>query len=93
MSPKRSIGRLQGNCSTSRVSARWMMPSAKRCAEAVGIQLGGIINLQEESTGQQLRPPVARSGAMESAGPAPVPVEAGEVVLRARVRITWRIAN
>jgi uncharacterized protein len=62
-------------------------------AEAAGIRLGGIINLQEDSTGQQPRPTVARSGALESAGPAPVPVEAGEVVIRARVRITWRIAN
>src|SRR5215831_2004603 len=44
-------------------------------AEAAGIRLGDIINLQEESTGQQPRPTVASSGALESAGPAPVPVE------------------
>src|SRR5262249_4186498 len=60
-------------------------------AEAAGIRLGDIIHLQEETTGQQ--PTVARRGALESAGPAPVPVEAGEVVLSTRVRITWRIAN
>jgi uncharacterized protein YggE len=62
-------------------------------AEAAGIRLGDIINLQEESTGPQPRPTAARSGPLEAAGPARVPVEAGEVVLRVRVRITWRIAN
>lgn len=58
-------------------------------AKAAGIRLGEIINLQEEGASQQGRPTNARAGALESA--AAVPIEAGEIALRARVRITWRI--
>jgi uncharacterized protein YggE len=60
-------------------------------AEAADIRLGEIINLQDDLTGQQVRSSANRSYA-ESAG-APVPVEAGELSLRSRVRVTWRIAR
>jgi len=60
-------------------------------ADAAGIRLGVIINLQEESADHEPRPMAARAGQMQSA--APVPIEAGEITLRTRVRMTWRIAN
>jgi uncharacterized protein YggE len=60
-------------------------------ADAAGIRLGAIINLQEESISPEPRPMAARAGRLESA--AAVPVEAGEITLRARVLMTWRIAN
>ena len=60
-------------------------------ADAAGIRLGAIVNLEEEGTGQPPRPFAAR--ALETARAAPVPVEAGEIAIRASVRITWRIAN
>jgi uncharacterized protein YggE len=60
-------------------------------ATAADIRLGEIINLQDDLAGQQVRSSAGRSYA-ESAG-APVPVEAGELSLRSRVRVTWRIAR
>jgi uncharacterized protein YggE len=59
-------------------------------ADAAGIRLGAIINVQEESIEHE-----PRQMAAARAGPsaAPVPIEAGEITLRARVRMTWRIAN
>jgi uncharacterized protein YggE len=64
---------------------------ARLFAAAAGIQLGDIINLQEESTEPQPGAIAAKRGMPESAGS--VPVEAGEVAFRIRVRITWRIAR
>lgn len=60
-------------------------------ATAADIRLGEIITLQDEPTAQQVRSSPGRSYA-ESAG-ASVPVEAGELSLRSRVRVTWRIAR
>jgi len=62
-------------------------------ADAAGIRLGAIINLEEEGGGQPPRPFAARAAGFESAAAASVPVEAGEVAIHASVRITWRIAN
>jgi uncharacterized protein YggE len=60
-------------------------------AEAAGIKLGDVVSVQEESGAMQPRPLAARS--FEAGALPPVPIEAGEVGLRARVRIVWRIAR
>jgi|1185.fasta_scaffold15081_2 uncharacterized protein len=59
-------------------------------AAAADIRLGEIVNLQEEAGGAQPRTSAAR-GALESA--SAVPIETGEIALRTRVRIIWRIAR
>jgi uncharacterized protein YggE len=58
-------------------------------AAAADIRLGEIINFQDETSVPQLRAQVNRSYA-ESAG-ASTPIEAGELSLRATVKVTWRI--
>jgi uncharacterized protein YggE len=59
-------------------------------AKAAGITLGEVVSLSEEYDS-----PTSRSTAMRTVGiaAAAVPIEAGELRVRARVRIVWRIAN
>ena len=60
-------------------------------AEAAGIELGRILNLSETG-GPSPRPYAMRSEKMMAmVEAAPVPIEAGEETLTARVTITWQI--
>jgi uncharacterized protein len=59
-------------------------------ARAAGFTLGKVMSLTEEATPSPR--PMAR--AMAVSGPAvPVPVEAGEMTLSARVRVVWSLAD
>ncbi|HEX2256256.1 MAG TPA: SIMPL domain-containing protein, partial [Afifellaceae bacterium] len=61
---------------------------AELYAEAAGVTLGPVVRIEEEQDqfgGPQ--PMMARSMAAESA----VPVEAGEITFRARVRVDWAL--
>ena len=62
---------------------------ASLVAEAAGVALGEIMSIAEEDGIPAPRPMASRAMAAEAA----VPVEAGELTLRARVRIVWRIAD
>lgn len=58
-------------------------------ATAAGVQLGEIVNILDEPGAAPARPMAARTEALMTS----VPIEAGEVGLRARVRVIWRIAK
>jgi uncharacterized protein YggE len=59
-------------------------------ANAAGLRLGEIISLEEEGGGGQFSRTAASPRALEAA--SSVPIEAGEIGIRARVRVVWRIA-
>jgi uncharacterized protein YggE len=59
-------------------------------ARAAGVTLAKVMSLAEESAPPPPRP-LAR--VMAAAASAPVPVEAGEMTLSARVRVVWSLAD
>ena len=61
-------------------------------AEAAGVRLGEITSIAEEGGPPPPRPMAARAMAAEAAASV-LPVEAGDLTLRARVRMVWRIAD
>jgi len=63
---------------------------AKVYAEAMGIQLGGVVQVSEGGASQPPMPLVRGKVMMADAAP-PVPVAAGEQVIAADVNVTWEI--
>ena len=59
-------------------------------AAAAGMAVNSIINITEESAGIS-RPLAARGGAVQFSEAAAVPVQAGEIVVSARVRVQFRL--
>lgn len=64
---------------------------AKLYAQAMGIELGNVMQVSEGSSAQPSSVPFVRGAAMMKADAAPVPVAAGEQTLAADVNIIWEI--
>ena len=63
---------------------------AKLYAEAMGLQLGGVVQVSEGGSAQPPAP-VLRGKVMMAEAAAPVPVAAGEQVIAADVNVIWEI--
>lgn len=64
---------------------------AKLYAQAMGIELGSVMQISEGSTAAPSPVPFVRGAAMMKADAAPVPVAAGEQTIAADVNIIWEI--
>lgn len=64
---------------------------AKLYAQAMGIELGNVMQISEGSSTMPQPVPFVRGAAMMKADAAPVPVAAGEQTLAADVNIIWEI--
>ena len=62
---------------------------AETYAAAAGVKLGALVSIEEAGTGGGPRPQAAMRMAMDEA----VPVEAGETVISAGVRVVWEVAE
>ena len=63
---------------------------AEAIAAAAGMVVGGIIEISEETAGAP-QPFLARAASFAEASTASVPVQAGEIVVAARVRVQFRL--
>lgn len=63
---------------------------AEAIAAAAGMVVGGIIEISEETVGAP-QPFLARAAGFAEAAVASVPVQAGEIVVAARVRVQFRL--
>ncbi len=63
---------------------------AEAIAAAAGMVVGGIIEISEETAGAP-QPFLARAAGFAEAAVASVPVQAGEIVVAARVRVQFRL--
>ena len=63
---------------------------AEAIAAAAGMVVGGIIEISEETAGAP-QPFLARAASFAEAATASVPVQAGEIVVAARVRVQFRL--
>lgn len=59
-------------------------------AKALGLELGPIVSISEETHSPRPQPIHARMAAMESAG-GPPPIESGELTLNIRVNVVWEV--
>ena len=64
---------------------------AKLYAQAMGIELGAVMQISETSAGAPPPVPFVRGAAMMKADSAPVPVAAGEQTIAADVNVIWEI--
>ena len=64
---------------------------AKLYAQAMGIELGNVVQISEGSSAGPSPVPFVRGAAMMKADAAPVPVAAGEQTIAADVNIIWEI--
>lgn len=67
------------------------MARARTLAEAAGVELGGIVELTEQTFTQQPVPQDGRAMRMEAPASAAVPVEAGENTYRVQVNVTFEL--
>jgi uncharacterized protein YggE len=61
-------------------------------AQAAGFTLGKVMSFTEETAAPTPRP-MGRAMAVSGAAAPPVPIEAGEMTLSVRVRVTWSLAD
>jgi uncharacterized protein YggE len=61
-------------------------------AQAAGVTLGKLMSLTEETAAPAPRP-MGRAMAASPAASIPVPIEAGEMTLSVRLRVTWSLAD
>ena len=67
------------------------MARARTLAEAAGVELGGIVELTEQTFSHQPMPQDGRAMRMEAAAADAVPIEAGENTYRVQVNVTFEL--
>jgi uncharacterized protein YggE len=66
---------------------------AKIYTDAIGVKLGRVIEIEPEPEGEDAPVPMAARASPAEAAPFAIPVEPGVQMLRARVTVTWQLAE